>query len=105
MKRWGARLALLLAGLLIGALLGEALARTVSPNKSSDLLFNSPDSSPMGLYVQDEKTRLRPASNFTASIRSLDYSVSLRTNEIGLRGPPLAEVSQEQWIALVVDLE
>ena len=100
MKRWIFRFILIIVGLIIGVFLGEVTARNISPHKSADLLFNSPDSSPMGLYVLDEQTRLRPASNFTASVRSLDYSVSLRTNELGLRGPAIDSVEQAHWIAL-----
>jgi hypothetical protein len=100
MKSWLFRLGLIFIGLIVGVIAGEVIARVISPNKSADLLFNSPDSSPMGLYILDEQVRLKPAANFQSTVRSLDYTVSLRTNEIGLRGPSLGSIEGEQWIAL-----
>ena len=100
MNTWMMRIGLIGIGSLIGIVGGEITARLISPNKSADLLFNSPDSSPMGLYVLDQQVRLKPSPNFKAKVRSLDYNVSLRTNEIGLRGPPLSEISGEQWLSL-----
>ena len=100
MKRGLLRLALVLMGTLVGIFLAELTARSIAPHKSSDLLFQSPDSSPIGLYVLDEQTRLRPAALFQAQVQSLDYTVDLRTNELGLRGPAVETISEEHWIAL-----
>ena len=87
-------------GLLIGILLTEFIVRMMGLPGDSDLLFNSPESSPIGLYVLDQQTRVVPASNFVTTIQSLDYKVQLRTNAIGLRGPAPTEVKQTQWIAV-----
>ena len=94
------RLGLLFGGTLLGILAAEGIARTIAPHQSADLLFNSSDASPMNLYVIDKQTRLRPNSNLNTTIQSLDYTVKLRTNSIGLRGPAVDSVNSEQWIAL-----
>lgn len=87
-------------GLIVGASLAEGLARSFRPIGGADLLFNAPDASPMGLYVLADSLRVIPASNFQSEIRSLDYSATLRTNEIGLRGPPTEQITDPQWLAL-----
>jgi hypothetical protein len=99
-RRWLGRLGLVAGGLLVGALGAEVLSRVVRPDASADLLFGSPESSPMGLYVIDHSTLLTPRPGFTGTIRSPGYSVDLRINELGLRGPPAAEVSGAQWLAV-----
>ena len=93
------KLALVCAGLLVGVLGAELIARFIAPEKSADLLFNASDSAP-NLYIIDSQTRLAPAPNLLTHIQSLDYSIPFRTNELGLRGPPLAETSGIAWIAL-----
>ena len=100
MKRLLGRLLLVVFGLLIGTLAAEMLSRMVRPDASADLLFGSPESSPMGLYVVDHDTLLTPRPGFTGAIRSPGYRVDLRINEVGLRGPPAAEVSGTQWLAV-----
>jgi hypothetical protein len=94
------KLGLLLGGTLLGILAAESIARTIAPHQSADLLFNSSDASPMNLYVIDKQTRLRPNANLDTTIQSLDYTVKLRTNALGLRGPTVTSVTAEQWIAL-----
>ena len=81
------RLGLLLGGTFLGILAAEGLARMIAPHQSADLLFNSSDASPMNLYVIDKETRVRPNANLDTTIESLDYTVRLRTNSLGLRGP------------------
>ena len=100
MKRFFSRIALLFGGLLVGLFLCELIARFPAFPSDSDLLFNSPETSPKGLYVLDKEARIIPASNFTAQARSLGFSSSLRTNRLGLRGPQPDTVQQEQWLAL-----
>jgi len=87
-------------GLVVGLLLCELIARFPAFPSDSDLLFNSPDSSPLGLYVLDKEARIIPASNFKAQAQSLGFSAALRTNALGVRGPHPKEVSKEQWLAL-----
>ncbi|MBM73960.1 MAG: hypothetical protein CMK59_01060 [Proteobacteria bacterium] len=96
---------LAIGGVLVGLVLAEAGARLWKPAADSDLLFNSPESSPQGLYVLDKATRVIPASNFKAVAHSLGYKVNLRTNELGLRGPSVQSFEQEkptkeEWLAL-----
>ena len=99
MRKIGAKAGLLAGGLLAGVLLAETGARLWKPSKDSDLLFNSPESSPMGLYVLDEGARIVPAPGFSATVQSPGYRTALRTNALGLRGPPAAEVGGRQWMA------
>ncbi len=87
LKAIAARLGLAAGGLLIGLLLAECGARAVAPSGGADLLFNSPDASPIGLYLADPKLLLTPAPGFTATARSVGYAVDLRINQLGLRGP------------------
>ena len=98
----GAKIGLLVGGLLTGLVLAEGSARIIAPNQAADLLFNSSDASPMNLYVIDTETRVTTAPNLDTSIKSLDYTVKIQTNELGLRGPKLSEVSSDtpHWIAV-----
>jgi hypothetical protein len=98
-KWWLARIGLVLGGCLIGLFIAEGLARLVAPAGHADLLFNSPDSSPQGLYVNDPELLLVPNAGFTATVQSLDYDVSLQINSMGLRGPEL-DPSASHWLAL-----
>ena len=83
----GAKIGLLTGGLLMGLVLAEGAARIIAPNQAADLLFNASDASPMNLYVIDKKTRVTTAPNLDTAIESLDYTVKITTNELGLRGP------------------
>ena len=100
LKTISARIALLFGGLLIGIFFCELIARFPAFPSDSDLLFNSPEASPIGLYVLDQETRIVPASNFSAQAQSLGISASLRTNRLGVRGPQPEEISKRQWLAL-----
>ena len=97
------KLLLIVGGVFLGLVLAEGIARVIQPARDADLLFNSPDSSPQGLYVLNKKTRLIPAANFSATAKSIGYSINLRTNNISLRGPSIEEINQKeipQWLAL-----
>ena len=97
------KLMLVIGGLFVGIFLAESIARLIRPAKDADLLFNSPDASPPGLYVLNKETRLIPAPNFSDTAKSLGYSVSLRTNSLSLRGPSRKEIATQnmsQWLAL-----
>jgi hypothetical protein len=93
------RLGLVLIGSLLGLLMAEGLARMIAPAGHADLLFNSPDSSPQGLYVNDPDLLLIPAPGFKATVQSLDYEVPLRINALSLRGPDLIE-TDSNWLAV-----
>ena len=99
-RKWLKRGLLVVLGLFIGLILAEGTARLIALPKDSDLLFNSPESSPAGLYVIDSGVRVKPASHFKGTVGALDYRVELRTNALGLRGPELQSVQQQQWVAL-----
>lgn len=103
MTRISQKLMLLIGGLFVGIFLAESIARLIRPAKDADLLFNSPDASPSGLYVLNKETRLIPTPNFSDTAKSLGYSVSLRTNSLSLRGPSRKEIATKnisQWLAL-----
>lgn len=99
-RRWLGRLGLLVGGLLVGVLLAEVLARIVSPEGGADLLFNASDGSPPGLYLQDAELLSVPATDFSGEVVGLGRTVSIRTNEHGLRGPPLGPLRGHRWIAV-----
>ena len=56
----------------------------------------------MNLYIIDKDTRVTTAPNLDTPIESLDYTVKIQTNELGLRGPALSQVSTDtpHWIAV-----
>ncbi len=91
------RVGLVVAGLLVGSLGAELLARAVRPASHADLLFNSPDASPLGLYVVDPHLLMVPSPGFSAEVRSLDYRVPVRINEAGVRGD---RVVPGGWLAV-----
>lgn len=99
---WAGRLGLLLGGLLLGVLGAEVLGRFIQPDASADLLFNSPESSPHGLYVVDHERMLTPRPGFTGQVRAPGYAVSLRINAHGLRGPAAEAVpaGTPHWLAI-----
>jgi len=99
---WKGKMALLLGGLVVGVLLAEGTARIIAPNQAADLLFNASDASPMNLYVIDPQTRVTTAPNLRTSIQSLDYTVDIHTNALGLRGPEVDTLPTEtpHWIAV-----
>jgi len=84
----------------VGVLLAELLARIVSPEGGADLLFNASDGSPPGLYLQDAELLSVPATDFSGEVVGLGRTVSIRTNEHGLRGPPLGPRQGHRWIAV-----
>jgi hypothetical protein len=92
------RLGLVVGGLLAGVLAAELAARLIRPEAHADLLFNSPDASPMGLYVNDPVLIMSPTPGFDGRSGSVGYSVPLRFNELGVRGP--APDGQKSWIAV-----
>ena len=91
------RLGLLVGGLVFGAVLAEGLARMVAPASNADLLFNSPDASPEGLYVMDPEVLMVPSPGFSATVRSLGYHVPLAINRHGVRG---SEDRTGGWLAV-----
>ena len=98
-RRLLARLGLLCGGLLVGCALAEVTARLIQPNGSSDLLFGAPEATPEGLYVHDPSVMMKPAPGFEATSGSLGYSVPLRINSLGLRGPELSPDDPTRWLA------
>jgi hypothetical protein len=97
------KIILIFGGIFVGLLLAEGVARLIRPAKDADLLFNSPDASPSGLYVLNKETRLIPAPNFSDTAQALGYKVKLRTNSLSLRGPPSEDITRtnrSQWLAL-----
>lgn len=99
---WMGKVGLLVGGLSVGLVSAEGLARIIAPNQAADLLFNASDTSPMNLYVIDKETRVTTAPNLSTSIQSLDYTVDIRTNALGLRGPAVEDIPKDtpHWIAL-----
>ncbi len=96
-RSWLGRLGLVAGGLLLGALGAEGLGRAMAPAANADLLFNSPDASPEGLYVMDPQVLMVPSAGFAGDVRSLGYAVPLRINAHGVRG---AEGQTGGWLAV-----
>ena len=96
---WMTRCGLLLGGLVLGIGLAEGLSRLISPAGHADLLFNSPDSSPYGLYVNDAELLLIPSPGFNTTVESLDYEIELQINELGIRGPT-TPLEESHWLAV-----
>lgn len=92
------RLALVAGGLLLGLVAAEGLARVVRPAGHADLLFDSPDASPEGLYVIDPELVLVPQPGFSSTVRSQGYRVPLGFDARGLRAPA-TERAGGTWIA------
>lgn len=85
------RLGLFLVALLGSLLAAELYARFVwKPVGAEDLLFNAPAYSPLDLYVNDPEFLLLPAPGFEGTVATAEYRSSVRINQEGLRGPPLA---------------
>jgi len=95
------KLLLLVGGALIGLLCGELAARLISPDASADLLYNSPEASPLELYVTDKQLILVPNAGFSGTIKSLDYEVPIQINQLTLRGPsPENTTGTVNWMAV-----
>ncbi len=96
------RLGLLLAGLVLGLFLAELGARLMRPPGNADLLFDSPNAMPDGLYLAHEQLMRVPAKNFTGSVDCLGFTATMRTNSLGLRGPeaPAPSKGKKRWLTL-----
>jgi hypothetical protein len=93
-----ARVALAFAALLVALLAAELIARTLAPSSAEELLFTSPDGVPAGLYRYTPKLLQEPTPGFTGEVASLGYTVPIRINSHGLRGPEPA--AGPKWVAL-----
>ena len=93
------RRALALFGGAVFALpLAEGAARLLTPAAGEELLFNAPAAAPAALYRDSETLLLEPNPGFNGTISSLGYSVFLRINTLGLRGPEVGP--GRTWLAL-----
>ena len=97
------RLGLLLAGLLLGLGLAEGVARLARPPGNADLLFDSPNATPDGLYMAHEQLLRLPVPGFRGEVDCLGFSAPLRINSLGLRGPeapPPRQAGPRRWLTL-----
>lgn len=96
------RLGLLLAGLALGLGLAELGARLARPPGNADLLFDSPNATPDGLYMAHERLLRLPVPNFQGRINCLGFSAPLRINSLGLRGDevPAPSANKKRWLTL-----
>jgi lysophospholipase L1-like esterase len=83
MRRGVRRLLFALAGVAGGLLAGDALVGLVARQPGIDV--------PRGMYVADPGTGYRLAPNFHGVLRTPTFAIDVRTNELGLRGPPLRD--------------
>lgn len=99
---WLGRTALVVGGLVLGLVAAEGVARTLQPAGHSDLLFNSSDAHPEGMYVTDPELVMVPAPGFSRDVGAVGYQVPVRFDERGLRGggvPPKAD-GQKRLLAV-----
>lgn len=99
-RKWIARGVLSLVGLAIGVLLIELGARLLPANAAAEMLFNAPQNTPAGMYSNDHQTVFRPTPGFEGTMRSLGYSVPIRVNSLGLRGPEPTDGPEARWLAM-----
>lgn len=99
-KRWIARIVLALIGTVIGLLCIEALVRMRPANSAAEMLFNAPQNTPRGMYMNDHKVVFRPTPGFEGTMTSVGYSVDIRVNSLGLRGPEIQQDARPVWLAL-----
>lgn len=80
------RLGLVLGGALVGLLLAEGYARTRAYDSAAPALFGASEFVPHTLWAWDDRLGSVPAPGFDQRLRSLDFSVRVRINTLGLRG-------------------
>ena len=97
---WSGRLVLGVAGLALGVGSAELLFRLVRPDDAVDLLYNAPDNAPDGLYSTDAQVYAVPTAGFSGIQKSLGYTVALRINSHGLRGPEVGAKKKKRFVAL-----
>ena len=96
------RLGLLLGGLALGLGLAELGARLARPPGNADLLFDSPNATPDGLYMTHERLQRVPVKNFAGEVDCLGFTAPLRTNSLGLRGGkvPAPAAGVKRWLTV-----
>jgi len=95
------RIGLAIVGLIVGVFLAEFVAKLIAPKGGAELLFNAPDAYPRGLYIPDAELMKVPAPGFSGEINSIGYTVPIRINDLGLRGPAHEPVADSaQWLAI-----
>ena len=96
---WSGRLALVAAGLAAGLVAAEVGFRMARPDDAVDLLYNAPDNAPDGLYTTDRQVFAIPTPGFRGTQKSLGYTVDLRINTLGLRGPEVGQKDKPRYLA------
>ncbi|MEL6341672.1 MAG: hypothetical protein AAFV53_00970 [Myxococcota bacterium] len=100
MKGWLGRLALLLAGTTIALLIVEGALRLRHPCRSAKALFTPLVAGPVGMYISDADTIMRPKEGFQGVVRAPGCAIPLRFNRLGLRGPEPEDTDQTPWLLL-----
>ena len=99
-RSWTGRLFLVAGGLAVGLIGAEALFRVAKPDAAVDLLYSAPDNAPDGLYTTDAQVYAVPTAGFRGIQKSMGYTVNLRINSDGLRGPEVeAQQSKRRILA------
>lgn len=83
MNRGVRRLVFVVAGIAAGLVAGDALLYFGARQPGVDV--------PRGMYVADPGTGYRLAPNFHGVLHTPTFAIDVRTNELGLRGPPLRD--------------
>jgi hypothetical protein len=98
-SRWTGRFLLLVAGVCVGLVAAEIGLRLARPDDAVDLLYNAPDNAPDGLYTTDRTVFAIPTPGFNGTQKSLGYSVNVRINSLGLRGPEVGQKDRRRFLA------
>ncbi len=102
LRTWLGRLALVAGGLLLGLVAAELGARSLQPAGHSDLLFNSSDAHPAGMYLTDPELVMVPAPGFENTVGAVGYRVPVRFDDQGLRGGGVGPKAPDQKRLLAV---
>mgnify|MGYP002631950321 CR=1 FL=1 len=98
-RKWSFRIGAVAAAPLIALLVVETGARVLTAPAEAELAFNAPDNAPDGLYTNSHSIGHVPTPGFEATAVSPGYSVRLRVNSLGMRGPePEPDTGKERWM-------
>lgn len=97
-RSWARRLGLVLFWAGAALALSEVGVRLIPTQGPADILFNAPDTAPRDLYCTDRQLFLKPRPGFQGPHRSLGWSVDIRINSLGLRGPEPGPKTRPRWL-------
>ena len=91
LRRLVSRMMLVCFGLLVGLLLAEGLARVVGPPLPGFVLDATMTVYEPRLYARHPTRITTLAPNVDVDLQAIEYKTRVRTNRLGLRGPPAGD--------------